>query len=303
MSYSNSYYSTVSKTQFERPTIPPILKMAQQHQQHLNSSTNNIKHNIYLNNNNNINNNHHKTKLNSILSLNAVDAEKKFLRQKKLLEEQIFANSSELVKASSDNCFIRDLKEERNANLGTKPYSSLATAFPGFYLNPNETNYVKLINSILNSKLKPSIKLPDPIRKDCTETSSSATAAAITAAASTQSANCEYLDKLRSNSCVNMNSIYEDEESSNMLFDGQTSSLSMLGFNSRSKTDFDLKKKPLSHHHHHHHHTKSSKQAKNNTNNNSSSKKNDMNYRLSNSYKNGLSKKFFVSFILFKPVS
>ena len=87
MSYSNSsLYSVSNKAQFERPTIPPILKLAQQHQQtnisnnYITTTSNNAKSNIFSHTNNNNNN---TTKFNSILSANSLEAaaEKKFLRQ------------------------------------------------------------------------------------------------------------------------------------------------------------------------------------------------------------------------------
>ena len=92
MSYSNSYFSVSNKAQFERPTIPPILKLAQHsankttynsNASFINSSS---KGNI-LNSISNKSNN----KFNAILPLNTgidIVNEKKFLRQKKLLEEQ-----------------------------------------------------------------------------------------------------------------------------------------------------------------------------------------------------------------------
>ena len=293
MSYSNSYYS-LSKAQFERPTIPPILKLAQQNQQsnnnasiNSNSNNSNTKSNIFSNNRN---------KLNSILSLNTADAEKKFLRQKKLLQEQILTtNKANAVLANSNNN-----NNNINCNL-----SSLATAFPGFYLNPTETNYVKLINSILKSKLKPSSKLApcSPVTSIEVEIKQTPTKRVSTKREEIikeeeeeeEIAIDSNTDKLRSNSCLNMHSI--DEESSNMMFD---SSLSMSGAFTRSKTDFDFKIKPIM--------KKSSKGPKSSltSNNNrlshTGTNKSDVNYRLSNvdsqHLKNGLSNKFFVSLVV-----
>ena len=311
MSYSNSYYS-VTKAQFERPTIPPILRMAQQSQQLNQHPITNSKQqqqqqhnaNIYSTINASKSSKSNKsssssTKLNSILSLHAADAEKKYLRQKKLLQEHSHLSATS---SSSTNTTAAEIS---SGALPKKKLASLATAFPGFYLNPNETNYVKLINSILNSKLKPSMKLQSREHFELVQLHQSPTKHAQPApdlppaSTYTQTSTDLAETKCRSNSCLNMNSIYElDEESSNMMFDAQSSSLSLMGgLVSRSKTDFDLTKKASgpSCGKQQNSGKKSTLSIFTSANAAPTSNRSDMNYRLSNSYRNGLSKKFLVS--------
>jgi hypothetical protein len=335
MSYSNSYlYSVSNKAQFERPTIPPILKLAQQQQQQ--QQTTNTSNNNYITTTSNIaksnifsHTNNNKTKFNSILSSNSFEAaaEKKFLRQRKLLQEQhqeqftnINNNKADALLSSADfdpKLILQKSKhlkhKRRSSNYNTSTWSSLAASFPGFYLNPNETNYVKLINSILNSKLKPSAKLTlSPsieVEIRSKKTTDKATNSTLSVAASeefylsTSIRNSEVCgDRLRSNSCLNMHSI--DEESSNMIWD-QSSSQSFSGVNTRSRTEFDLKinamlrqsnrpKSPTTS-------SSSNRKAANrlrsrrNASNANSASSGDVNYRLSSSNKKGLSHKFFVS--------
>jgi len=344
MSYSNSYlYSVSNKAQFERPTIPPILKLAQQHQQtsisnnnsnYITTTSNNAKSNIFSHSNNSNTN-----KFNSTLSSNSLEAaaEKKFLRQRKLLQEhqEQFPNINNNNRADADTLTSADfdpkvilqkskhLKHKRSSNYNTSTWSSLAASFPGFYLNPNETNYVKLINSILNSKLKPSAKLTLSPSIEV-EIRSKKTTDQVVATSTLSAASEEFYlntsirnnnnstnnievggDRLHSNSCLNMHSI--DEESSNMMGWDQSSSQSFSGANTRSRTEFDLKinamlrqsnrpKSPTT--------TSSSSNRKaanrlrsrrNASNGNSASSSGDVNYRLSSSNKKGLSHKFFVS--------
>jgi len=343
MSYSNSYlYSVSNKAQFERPTIPPILKLAQQHQQtsisnnntnYITTTSNNAKSNIFSHSNNNSN----TTKFNSTLSSNSLEAaaEKKFLRQRKLLQEhqEQFPNINNNNRADADTLTSADfdpkvilqkskhLKHKRSSNYNTSTWSSLAASFPGFYLNPNETNYVKLINSILNSKLKPSAKLTLSPSIEV-EIRSKKTTDQVVATSTLSAASEEFYlntsirnnnnntnnievggDRLHSNSCLNMHSI--DEESSNMIWD-QSSSQSFSGANTRSRTEFDLKinamlrqsnrpKSPTTSSSSNRKAANRLRSRRNASNANSASSSGDVNYRLSSSNKKGLSHKFFVS--------
>ena len=227
---SNNYYSMSSKTHFERPTIPPILKMAQQNQtqqqQHQQSQQTQqqqqleqlqqrqqLNQQIFANS---------KTKLNSLLDLN--DSEARCFRQKQLLQEQIKTSSEEKL----------GLASELTSKAKISSFSSLATAFPTFYLNPNETNYAKLINSILNSKLKPSICLPG--LSDSNNSSSMST--------NSHNINNSELNNYRSSS-YNINSIIEDDESSNNFIESSfnlngTQSTNNNNSSKKNKTDFRL---------------------------------------------------------------
>ena len=150
------------------------------------------------------------------------DSEARCFRQKQLLQEQIKTPSEEKL----------GLAGELTSKAKISSFSSLATAFPTFYLNPNETNYAKLINSILNSKLKPSICLPG--LGDSNNSSSMST--------NSHNINNSELNNYRSSS-YNINSIIEDDESSSNFIE---SSFNLNGTQStnnhskKNKTDFRL---------------------------------------------------------------
>ena len=91
--------------------------------------------------------------------------------------------------------------------------SSLANTFPGFYLNPNETNYTKLINSILTNKMKTSLSTSSL----STQTQTTSTTTLPSSTSSSALSNTNYNSS--NNKSPNMKSINEiDEMSSNSNF-------------------------------------------------------------------------------------
>lgn len=140
MSSNLNNCSSVSKTvQFERPIIPPILSKMTQNQKP------NSKYS------------------NSILT---IDSSNKYNRQKELLQQMKGSNCksslSQYNQPSTNQITSRTLQHDNqySSEQSFKAFnqnlipSNLANTFPSFYMNPNETNYTKLISSILNSKNK-----------------------------------------------------------------------------------------------------------------------------------------------------
>ncbi len=290
MSSVNNYYSmskpiTVN-TDFDRPAMPPILKM-------IRNSNNNNNHS---NPNNNNNTNNHSNQSNTILPIPHSVSHMHGLQQKKSRSYQTLLNNTNLLTAVSSNSAtttrlrphfsLTDETTTSGNNLTSKRFqfqsrqqkllkeqfdttnqsnqnhhnhissassepsnlnvltnnstkhlnwiksnvspqlndetdhlsqklslSSLANTFPGFYLNPNETNYTKLINSILNNKMKTSLSTSSLSNQTHTTTTTNLPSSTSSSALS----NLNY--NLNNNKSPNMKSINEiDESSSNSNF-------------------------------------------------------------------------------------
>jgi hypothetical protein len=284
MSSVNNYYSMPKpisvNTDFDRPSMPPILKMVRNsNSNHVNSNNNNNTHHSNQSNSNStlpiphsVNHMHglhqkksrnYQTLLNNTNLLTGVSSNsatttrlrphlsqtdettttnnnlhsKRFQfqsRQQKLLKEQFDSfnqsnTNNHISSASSEPSSISNTNATKNLNwiktnaspqlidetdhLSQKlSLSSLANTFPGFYLNPNETNYTKLINSILNNKMRTSLSTSSLSNQTQTTTTNlpSSTSSSVLS-------NLNY--NSNSNKSPNMKSINENDEiSSNSNF-------------------------------------------------------------------------------------
>jgi hypothetical protein len=317
MSSVNNYYSmskpiTVN-TDFDRPAMPPILKMIR----------NNNNNNNHTNSNNNNNNNphNHSNQSNNILPIPHSVGHMHGLQQKKSRSYQTLLNNTNLLTAVSSNSAtttrlrphfsLTDETTTSGNNLTSKRFqfqsrqqkllkeqfdtvnqsnptnhhnhissassepsnlntvtnnstkhlnwiksnvspqlnnetdhlsqklslSSLANTFPGFYLNPNETNYTKLINSILNNKMKTNLStssLSTQTTNLPSSTSSSALSNLNYNSNNNKSPNMKSIneiDEMGSNSNFNLNNNHHNNNSTLPQYKFDTTSLLINSLN------------------------------------------------------------------------